>query len=104
VTTEKKPLESVRRALRIVWTLQGHSFDGLRLTAIADSMKVAKPTVFRDLETLADEGMVERIPGKEDCWRLTPKLIQLARAHDQEMTALRRRVEEMDNRYTRAPK
>lgn len=104
MSVEKKPLEAVRRAFRIVWLLQGHTFNGQRLTAIADALHTAKPTVYRDLETLADEGLVERIPGREDYWRLTPKLIQLARAHDHEMTELRRRVEEIDQRYTRDPK
>lgn len=104
MSVEKKPLEAVRRAFRIVWLLQGHVFNGLRLTAIAEALKTAKPTVYRDLETLSDEGLAERIPGREDYWRLTPKLIQLARAHDQEMAQLRSRVEEIDQRYTREPK
>lgn len=103
-TTAKKPMESVRRALRIVWLLQGHTFEGLRLKAIADHLKTTMATAYRDMEVLADEGVCERIPGREECWRLTPKLIQLSRAHDQEMTRLRQRVEEIDQRYTREPK
>jgi hypothetical protein len=52
---------------------------------------------------LAEEGVAERIPGRDEFWRLTPKLIQLARAHDEEMNRLRRRIEETDQRYTRSP-
>ena len=49
-----------------------------------------------------DEGIAERIPGNEECWRLTPKLIQLARAHDDELRRVRQRVDDIDQRYTRA--
>ena len=59
-------------------------------------------TLPRDLELLAAEGVAERIPGTEECWRLTPKLIQLARAHDDELRRVRQRVDDIDQRYTRA--
>lgn len=104
MTRARKPFEAVRRALRIIWLLQGHSFDGLRLKAITEHLQTTMATAFRDMEVLADEGICERIPGREERWRLTPKLIQLSRAHDEEMTRLRRRVDEIDQRYTREPK
>lgn len=104
MTTEKKPLAPVRRAFQIVWLLQGHTFEGLRLKQVADHVKTSSAIVLRDLETLADEGVAERIPGRAEFWRLSPKLIQLARAHDQEMVRLRARVDEIDQRYTREPK
>jgi Transcriptional regulator len=94
--------QSARRALRLLWILQGHAFDGLRLKQIAEALEVASPTALRDLELLADEGVAERIPGKEESWRLTPKTIQLARAHDDEMRRVRERIENIDQRYTRA--
>lgn len=104
MTAEKKPLESVRRALKIIFLLQGHTFEGLRLKTVADHLQTTMATAHRDLATLADEGVAERIPGRDDYWRLTPKLIQIARAHDIEMTRLRSRVEEIDQRYTREPR
>lgn len=93
--------QPARRALRLLWALQGHAFDGLRLKQAADLLQVSSPTALRDLELLADEGVAERIPGNEECWRLTPKLIQLARAHDDEMRRMRARIEDIDQRYTR---
>lgn len=96
-------LKSARRALRLIWILQGNTMDGLRLAQVAASLGVPAPTAFRDLEMLAEEGVAERIPGRPEFWRLTPKLIQLSRAHDEEMQRLRRRVEETDHRYTRSP-
>lgn len=94
--------QPARRALRLLWVLQGNAFDGLRLKQVAQAMQVASPMALRDLELLADEGVAERIPGNEECWRLTPKLVQLARAHDDELRRMRQRLEEIDQRYTRA--
>lgn len=93
--------QPTRRALRLLWILQGHVFEGLRLKQVADLLKVSSPMALRDLELLADEGIAERIPGHEDCWRLTPRLIQLARAHDEDMFRMRQRIEEINQRYTR---
>lgn len=94
--------QSARRALRLLCILQGNAFDGLRLKQIAEALQVADPTALRDLNLLADEGFAERIPGKEESWRLTPKVIQVARAHDDEMRRVRERIENIDQRYTRA--
>jgi DNA-binding IclR family transcriptional regulator len=94
--------QPARRALALLWALQGHAFDGLRLKQVAEALKVAPPMALRDLELLAEEGVAERIPGREECWRLTPKLIQLARAHDDELRRVRARVDDIDRRYTRA--
>jgi DNA-binding IclR family transcriptional regulator len=93
--------QSARRAIRLLWALQGHAFDGLRLIQAAELLGVSSPTALRDLQLLADEGVAERIPGNEECWRLTPKLIQLARAHDDEMRRMRARIDDIDQRYTR---
>lgn len=90
-----------RRVLRLLFVLQGQSFNGLRLKQIAERMDTASPTIYRDLEVLLDEGFVERVPGMEDCWRLTPKLIQLALAHQDEVTRLEQRVSDFNRRYTR---
>lgn len=64
--------QPVRRALRLIFALQGHAFDGLRLKQLADSIKATPSTVLRDLEVLADEGIAERIAGRDEYWRLSP--------------------------------
>lgn len=92
-----------RRAIRILWILQGHSFDGLRLKQITEQLQTSNSSALMDLEMLAEEGVVERIPGKSEYWRLTPRLIQLARAHEQETQELHRKVDEFNHRCTRLP-
>ncbi|HEL4825926.1 TPA: hypothetical protein UOA02_000302 [Stenotrophomonas maltophilia] len=95
--------QPVRRALHLIFALQGHAFDGLRLKQLADSIKATPSTVLRDLEVLADEGIAERIAGRDEYWRLSPRLIQLARAHEQELARVRQRLEETEQRYSRNP-
>ena len=95
--------QPTRRALRLIFALQGHTFEGLRLKQLADGIKGTPSTTLRDLELLADEGIAERIPGRDEYWRLSPRLVQLARAHEQEMARLRQRLEETEQRYSRNP-
>ena len=97
------PNQPTRRALRLIFALQGHSFEGLRLKQLADGIQASPSTTLRDLELLADEGVAERIPGRDEYWRLSPRLVQLARAHEQEMARLQQRLEETQQRYSRTP-
>lgn len=95
--------QPVRRAIALIFALQGHSFDGLRLQQLAQALKATPSTALRDLEVLADEGIAERIPGREEFWRLSPRLIQVARAHEQDMARVRSRLDETEQRYSRCP-
>ncbi|GAA5784675.1 helix-turn-helix domain-containing protein [Chitiniphilus shinanonensis] len=104
MTTTAKPLMPARRALQALWVLQGHSFDGLRLTQIAERLGDSLPVTHRLLHVMADEGVVERIPGRDDFWRLTPRLVQVARAHQDECHRLQAATEEFNQRYSRAPR
>lgn len=101
---EKESNAPLRRAIRYLWILQGQCYQGVRLKQIAETMECHPSMALRDLETLADEGVVERIVGREEFWRLTPKTVQLSRALDEELSSLRRRTDEFENRYTRLPR
>lgn len=96
---EKKDRQSTRRALHAIFVLQGHTLQGLRLKAVAEALGTSMPNALRDLETLREEGIAERIPGREDCWRLTPQIVQVARATDQEFARYRIALVEHENRY-----
>lgn len=95
--------QPARRALSLLFVLQGHTMEGLRLKQIADAIRTTPSTALRDLEVLAEEGIAERIPGRDEYWRLSPRLIQLARAHELEMARYRQRLEETEQRYSRNP-
>jgi DNA-binding IclR family transcriptional regulator len=104
MTAIKQDRQSARRTIRILWILQGHVMNGLRLKQIADALHTSQPNALRDLEVMREEGVTERIPGREDCWRLTPKLIQTAVATSNEFARLRERMTEFEQRYSREPK
>ncbi|MEX3556679.1 MAG: hypothetical protein VB131_09255 [Burkholderia gladioli] len=53
------------------------------------------------MEAMLEEGLVERIPGRNDFWRLTPRIVEVARQTDIEFVQLRQRVAEHESRYSR---
>lgn len=103
MTAPKQDRQSARRALRAVLILQGHVMDGLRLTQVAEALGTSLPNAHRDLEVLAEEGLAERIPGRDEYWRLTPRIVQISRATGEEFAKLRARVDEFEQRYSREP-
>lgn len=94
---------SARRALRLLFVLQGHVADGLRLKQVAEATQTTASTALRDLQTLADEGIAERLPGDDQCWRLSPRVVQIAVATQQEFARMRARTNELEQRYMRDP-
>jgi len=94
---------ALRKACRYFTTLAGYEVDGLRPGQIAQALDVQPATVTRDLRILEDEGFVERVPGMDDRWRLGPKAIQIARAHELGLERARGRVKEVEQRYSRVP-
>lgn len=100
-STKRQAQAPMRRALKLLYALQGHTVSGLRLKQVAELMGESACTTLRDLSIMAEEGAVERIPGFEDCWRLTPKIVQLAIAHYEEVQRAQRRIDEINQRYTR---
>lgn len=100
-STRGKTQAPMRRAVKLLFILQGHAIEGLRLKQIADALGEAPCTAHRDLSVMSEEGVVERIPGAEEYWRLTPKLAQVAMAFLEEMDLARNRLAEATQRYTR---
>lgn len=90
-----------RRPIRLLFLLQGHVANGLRLRQLAEALDTTPSTTLRDLQMLEDEGVAERVPGRGEYWRLTPRMVQLSRAHDVEMTSHFQRITELSQRYSR---
>lgn len=59
---------------RLLFALAGHSRTGLRLKPIADGIGESPSTTLRNLQRLAEDGLVERSPFDQDNWRLSPEL------------------------------
>lgn len=92
---------AIRKSCKYFLALAGHEVDGLRPGQIATAARVSPATVTRDIKTLADEGLVELVPGMADRWRLGPKVVQIALAHLQGLDRATERVAEVKQRYSR---
>lgn len=94
---------NLARAKAVIEALAGHNFDGLRNQQVAEAVRQSPPTTLRDLQALEAIGWAERIPGKDERWRLSPRLVQLAVAHQHEVARVTQRVDDFASRYTRNP-
>lgn len=97
--------EAQQRLLRVMLALAGHEFDGLSLTEITNALasrtgKSQKNNIFRDLHNLKEAGLAEQLPDS-DCWRLAPRLVQIAVAHQRYLERAATRLDEVRQRYGR---
>ncbi|CAH0062869.1 helix-turn-helix domain-containing protein [Stenotrophomonas sp. GD03819] len=88
---------------RLLFALAGHSRTGLRLKPIADGIGESPSTTLRNLQRLAEDGLVERSPFDQDNWRLAPRIVQIALAHQAEVAREERQLDDFKNRYSRSP-
>lgn len=91
----------ISRAIGLLFILQGHNYTGLRLTQIAENVNAQKSTVLRNLQALESAGAVERVPGREEAWRLSPRIVQLAIAHYDEVEQQNKRRQDFIAAYSR---
>ncbi|MBN5006875.1 helix-turn-helix domain-containing protein, partial [Stenotrophomonas maltophilia] len=87
----------------LLFALAGHSRTGLRLKPIADGIGESPSTTLRNLQRLAEDGLVERSPFDQDNWRLSPRIVQIALAHQAEVAREERQLDDFKNRYSRSP-
>ncbi|HGM5881368.1 helix-turn-helix domain-containing protein [Stenotrophomonas maltophilia] len=88
---------------RLLFGLAGRSRTGLRLKLIADGIGESPSTTLRNLQRLAEDGLVERSPFDQDNWRLSPRIVQIALAHLDEVLREERQLDDFKNRYSRSP-
>jgi len=88
---------------QLVFALAGHSRSGLRLKDIAQGVQQSPPTTLRALQRLADDGIAEKVQQNEGHWRLTPRLVQIALLHADEVAREDRISADFKNRFSRQP-
>jgi DNA-binding MarR family transcriptional regulator len=79
---EKETARPERRVMRLQMAIAQQGHDGMRLGELATALKEQASTVLRTLRTMEDEGFAERVPGREDFWRLAPRGIQIWRGYE----------------------
>ncbi|WP_251263472.1 helix-turn-helix domain-containing protein, partial [Enterobacter hormaechei] len=77
--------------------------NGLRLKPIADGIGESPSTTLRNLQRMAEDGLVERSPYDQDNWRLSPRIVQIALAHLAEVVREEQQLNDFKNRYSRSP-
>lgn len=90
-----------QRLLRVIVALAGNEFDGLPPGVVAKVSGGTAGSATRDLANLIQAGMAEEMDNGN--YRLGPKLIQIAMAFMRHRDQIARRVDEMNQRYTRTP-
>lgn len=88
---------------RLLFGLAGHSLKGLRLRQIAEGIEESDSTTLRNLQKLEADGLVERVPQIEGHWRLSPRIVQIALAHTDEVMREERALADFKQRYSRNP-
>lgn len=97
-----------QRLLAVMMALAGHEVDGVSMMEITAALatragkepKSQKNNIFRDLHNLKEAGLAEQLPDSER-WRLAPRLVQIATAHQRYLERAAARLDETRQRYGR---
>lgn len=94
--------EAQERGYRVLLALAGNEFLGLLPSEVAKRVDASPSLITRDLRVLKASGLAEQIQ-ETGRWRLAPKLVQIAVAFQMHLDGTRRRMDEINQRYTRTP-
>lgn len=91
-----------QRVLAATVVLAGHEAMGLAPSQLAKALRTSASNVTRDLANLITAGFVERLDTGN--YRLGPRLVQIAIAHQRGLADIKARVDEIEQRYSRTPR
>lgn len=94
--TSSNASSSIKRALRVMKALKGHSLSGVSNGELAEALHESPANISRTLNTLVEEGMAQRL----ESGRYAPgmQLLQIAQSFASEMAATQTRIAEMNQR------
>lgn len=90
--TEKKKLSPFGRAFLLIETLAPYVVTGLSVTDLSVATGIPAPSVCRDMDALAAEGMAQKLESGR--WALTARPLRAYRAYD---IALRNQQQRQDD-------
>lgn len=94
--------EAQQRVLQIVLLLAGHEIEGLAQGQVAKAMGSSGSQTHNDLRNLREAGFAERLQNGN--WRLGPKPVQVAIAHQQGLARIQAALDEVAQRFSRHPR
>ena len=95
MNAERKESSS-KRMLKILKLLKGKSLTGLSNKEIADAIDENAVNVSRACQSLIEEGLVEKMPNGRFC--LSVGMLQIAMAHQREMSGAMDLIDEINQR------
>ena len=94
--------QAQRRIIQVIFALAGNELMGLAPSEIQRSLGVnSASTVTRDLAVLKDLGIAEQVQ-ETGRWRLGPRVVQIARDFELNLSRAKTKVAELEQRYTRS--
>lgn len=99
-----KQIGGAMKVLNLILVLAGHEFTGIRKGELAKATRSSPTQIGHQLKTLFDAGYAEPIPEREEYWRLSPKIVQIAREFEIAMGRAAQNHDQIVQRYTRKPK
>jgi DNA-binding IclR family transcriptional regulator len=101
--TDAYQCASQQRILKVMLCLAGHEVLGLAPGEIAEKVQSSPSVTTRDLRNLQAAGIAERIE-ETGRWRLGPRVPQIAVAMLNSLDRATSKLDEVRQRYTRAPR
>ncbi|MEF9994646.1 MAG: helix-turn-helix domain-containing protein [Acinetobacter sp.] len=96
--TEKATVKSGVKVLKVLKQLRGHSLTGIKLNEIAKALNENPAQVFRQLQTLIEEGLAMQID--DGSYALGRELVAIAHAHSDEINRAQSHITEHVQRVT----
>lgn len=91
-----------QRVLQVILILAGRELRGVPNAELARAIKTTESRMVSDLRNLEAAGFVERLPsidGRPGNWRLSPRIVRIARAVDDGLKAIELQLEQTRQRY-----
>ncbi len=101
--SDKYRSSTQQRILLCLTRLAGHEVNGMTPGELARVARITPANATKDLANLAIAGLAEQMPDTGR-WRLGPKIIQMALAHMQGIERAKGKLNETEQRYSRAPR
>ena len=91
-----------QRILSLLRTLAGHEITGISPGQLAQMQACSPALITRDLANLKQAGFAEQVPDTQ-LWRLAPQLVQISLAHAAALAKAQKRLDEVQQLFSRAP-
>lgn len=93
-----QPIASAQKVLRVLKALRGHSLSGVTNQQLAQQLDEPPSAVTRALQTLVAEGFAEQ--QLDQSYTIGVAAVQIAKAHDEEVSRSQARIDELKQRVS----